>query len=102
MYFQAKQIQIDDLLSKLNHSSDDLERLREEKDDEIAILQEGMDSTIMQLSDAQQVLPFRKLLMMQFNRSNRHKELRMKPQTPKSTISSLTTARNSTRSSVGS
>ena len=52
---QAKQIQIDDLFSKLDNSSADLERLREEKDQEIAILQEGMDSTIQQLSDAQQV-----------------------------------------------
>jgi len=51
---QAKQIQIDDLFSKLDDSSADLERLREEKDQEIAILQEGMDSTIQQLSDAQQ------------------------------------------------
>ena len=52
---QVKQIQIDDLFSKLGDSSADLERLREEKDQEIAILQEGMDSTIRQLSDAQQV-----------------------------------------------
>lgn len=52
---QAKQIQIDDLFSKLDNSSADLERLRDEKDQEIAILQEGMDSTIQQLSDAQQV-----------------------------------------------
>jgi len=52
---QAKQIQIDDLFSKLDNSSGDLERLRDEKDQEIAILQEGMDSTIRQLSDAQQV-----------------------------------------------
>lgn len=52
---QAKQIQIDDLLSKLDATSGDIERLREEKDQEIAILQEGMDSTIQQLSDAQQV-----------------------------------------------
>jgi hypothetical protein len=42
------------LLSKLNGASDDLERLREEKDQEIAILQEGMDTTIIQLSEAQQ------------------------------------------------
>jgi len=52
---QAKQIQIDDLFSKLDNSTSDLERLREEKEQEIAILQEGMDSTIQQLSDAQQV-----------------------------------------------
>ncbi|KAH7930397.1 ANTH-domain-containing protein [Leucogyrophana mollusca] len=51
---RAKQLQIDDLLVKLDSSSGDLERLREEKDQEIMILQEGMDSTIQQLSEAQQ------------------------------------------------
>lgn len=51
---RGKQVQIDDMLSKLDRSSDELERMREEKDQEIAILQEGMDSTIMQLSDAHQ------------------------------------------------
>ena len=51
---KAKQLQIDDLLSKLNNASGDLDCLREEKDQEIMILQEGM-STIQQLSDAQQV-----------------------------------------------
>lgn len=56
---QSKQIQIDDLFDKLGNSSADLERLREEKEQEIAILQEGMDSTIRQLSDAQQVRVFR-------------------------------------------
>lgn len=48
-------MQIDDLLAKLDDASGDVERLREEKDQEIAILQEGMDSTIQQLSEAQQV-----------------------------------------------
>ena len=52
---QAKQLQIDDLLAKLDNASGDLERLREEKDQEIAIMQEGMDSTIQQLLEAQQV-----------------------------------------------
>jgi hypothetical protein len=33
----------------------ELERLRDEKDQEIAILQEGMDSTLQQLSEVQQV-----------------------------------------------
>lgn len=55
--FQAKQLQIDDLLTKLDHANGDVERLREEKDQEIAILQEGMDATIQQLSEAQQVSP---------------------------------------------
>lgn len=53
---QAKQLQIDDLLTKLNNASGDMERLREEKDQEIMILQEGMDSTIEQLNEAQQVI----------------------------------------------
>ncbi|KDR85430.1 hypothetical protein GALMADRAFT_274405 [Galerina marginata CBS 339.88] len=51
---RAKQMQIDDLLVKLNNASGDLERLRDEKDQEIMILQAGMDSTIEQLSEAQQ------------------------------------------------
>lgn len=54
-FWQAKQFQIDDLLSKLNNAAGDMERLREEKDQEILILQEGMDSTIQQLSEAEQV-----------------------------------------------
>ena len=56
MCWQAKQLQIDDLLVKLNNASGDMERLREEKDQEIMILQEGMDSTIQQLSEAEQVI----------------------------------------------
>jgi len=48
-------MQIDDLLAKLDNASGDMERLRDEKDQEILILQEGMDSTIQQLSEAQQV-----------------------------------------------
>jgi hypothetical protein len=48
-------MQIDDLLVKLNNASGDMERLRDEKDQEILILQEGMDSTIQSLSEAQQV-----------------------------------------------
>jgi len=48
-------MQIDDLLVKLNNALGDLERLRDEKDQEIMILQAGMDSTIEQLSEVQQV-----------------------------------------------
>ena len=53
--FQAKSIQIDDLTRKLNETTLDVDRIREEKDQEIGILQEGMDSTIKQLHEAQQV-----------------------------------------------
>jgi hypothetical protein len=44
------------LLVKLDGASGEMERLRDEKDQEILILQEGMDSTLQQLSDAQQVI----------------------------------------------
>ena len=46
---------MDELLSKLDNANADLEHLRDEKDQEIAIIQEGLDSTIQQLSDVQQV-----------------------------------------------
>jgi len=39
----------------LDSAGGDVERLREEKDQEIMILQESMDSTIQKLIDAQQV-----------------------------------------------
>ena len=55
MVAQAKQLQIDDLLTKLDNATADMERLREEKDQEISLLQEGMDATIQQLQEAQQV-----------------------------------------------
>ncbi|KAH8119873.1 ANTH domain-containing protein [Phellopilus nigrolimitatus] len=55
---RAKQIQIDDLLKKMDDSSLEVDRIREEKDQEIAILQEGMDTTIQQLSEAQQTQGF--------------------------------------------
>jgi hypothetical protein len=48
-------MQIEDLLDKLNSANDNIEHLKDEKDQEIMILQEGMDSTIKQLSEAQQV-----------------------------------------------
>jgi hypothetical protein len=52
---QSKQTHIDELLVKLDNASGGLERLREEKDAEIQILSEGMDTTIQQLSEAQAV-----------------------------------------------
>ncbi|KAI0308178.1 ANTH-domain-containing protein [Multifurca ochricompacta] len=51
---RSKQIQLDDLLAKLDGAAGELERLRDEKDQEIAILQEGMDHTLQQLSESQQ------------------------------------------------
>lgn len=60
-------MQIDELLIKLNNASGDLERLRDEKDQEIMILQAGMDSTIEQLSEAQQVRETRILLPISSN-----------------------------------
>ncbi|KAI0296230.1 cytoskeleton assembly control protein [Russula brevipes] len=51
---RAKQSQLDDLLAKLDGAAGELEHLRDEKDQEIAILQEGMDTTLQQLSEVQQ------------------------------------------------
>ncbi|KAI0094319.1 cytoskeleton assembly control protein [Irpex rosettiformis] len=51
---RAKQLQIDDLFTKLNDAQAEVDRVREEKDDEIAILHESVDSTIQQLGEAQQ------------------------------------------------
>ena len=48
-------MQMDDLLTKMDNSAADIEKLREEKDQEIEILQAGMDSTIEQLNEARQV-----------------------------------------------
>ncbi|GAA5904756.1 hypothetical protein JCM6882_008366 [Rhodosporidiobolus microsporus] len=48
-----KQDRIDDLLSRLDVQSGEADRIREEKDQEIAIMQEGMDDTIRQLSELQ-------------------------------------------------
>lgn len=50
---RSKQIQIDDLLHKMDEKDGEAQRVREEKDEEIAIMQEGMDSTIRQISDLQ-------------------------------------------------
>jgi chromosome segregation ATPase len=50
---RSKQLQIDELLRKLDQAASDMESLKEEKDQEILILQEGMDSTLHQLSEAQ-------------------------------------------------
>ncbi|GAA6046371.1 hypothetical protein JCM3770_004887 [Rhodotorula araucariae] len=48
-----KQDRIDELLSKLDDQRGEADRVREEKDQEIAIMQEGMDDTIRQLSELQ-------------------------------------------------
>lgn len=48
-------MQIDDLLTKYDDTTAEMERLREEKDQEILILQEGVDDTLQQLHEAQQV-----------------------------------------------
>ncbi|KAL0578466.1 sla2 Src-like adaptor 2 [Marasmius crinis-equi] len=48
---RAKQMQIDDLLSKLDQSNADIEAVREEKDAEIMILNEEMESAMKQLAD---------------------------------------------------
>ncbi|KAK7059202.1 sla2 Src-like adaptor 2 [Paramarasmius palmivorus] len=51
---RAKQIQIDDLLTKLEDTKADVERLRDEKDQEIMVLNEEMESTLRELAEARQ------------------------------------------------
>ncbi|KAF9076036.1 ANTH-domain-containing protein [Rhodocollybia butyracea] len=51
---RTKQGQIDEYLSKLDEAHDNMERLRDEKDQEIEILNAGMDDTLKQLDEAQQ------------------------------------------------
>lgn len=50
-------MQIDDLLSKLDAKDGDLARQVEEKEQELLIMQEGMDSTLKELSDLRVVSP---------------------------------------------
>nr|CRX78959.1 hypothetical protein ls5930a1_00023 [Leucosporidium scottii] len=50
---RSKQIQIDDLLHKIDEKDGEADRIREEKDEEILIMQEGMDDTIRRLSELQ-------------------------------------------------
>ena len=86
-------MQIEDLLAKLDNASNDLERLREEKDQEIMILQAGMDSTIEQLSEAKQViLSF--LSSSCDSLATRIKGYWMRLRMPRSILSSWTIVRN--------
>ena len=50
---QSKQVEIDILLSQLNDKEGEAARIRDEKDEEILIMQEGMDTTIRQISELQ-------------------------------------------------
>jgi len=52
---QAKQIQLEDKTKELDERRYDLEQLREEKDQEIQILQESVDSTLQQMAEMQAV-----------------------------------------------
>lgn len=50
---REKQRQIDDLMKKLDEAGGEADRVRDEKDMEIAIMKEGMDDTIRQMADLQ-------------------------------------------------
>ena len=52
---QTKQIQLEDKAKELDDRRYELEQLREEKDQEIQILQEGVDSTLQQMAEMQAV-----------------------------------------------
>ena len=60
-----------------------MERLRDEKDQEIAILQEGMDATIQQLHESQQVSYFRYLVILETHSTLRTKALLTKRPMPR-------------------
>lgn len=53
--FQTKQIQLEDKTKELDERRYELEQLREEKDQEIQILQESVDSTLQQMAEMQAV-----------------------------------------------
>ncbi|ORX38469.1 ANTH domain-domain-containing protein [Kockovaella imperatae] len=48
---RSKQVHIDDLLAKIDAKDAELARMVEEKEQELLIMQEGMDSTLKELSD---------------------------------------------------
>ncbi|WWD02635.1 hypothetical protein V865_000675 [Kwoniella europaea PYCC6329] len=48
---RAKQMQIDELLHKIDAKDGEISRVVEEKEQELMIMQEGMDSTLKELSD---------------------------------------------------
>lgn len=48
---------MDELHIKLHDTQDSIERMKEEKDQEIMILQAGLDSSLQQLSEVRQVWP---------------------------------------------
>ena len=52
---QTKQIQLEDKTKELDERRYELEQLREEKDQEIQILQESVDSTLQQMAEMQAV-----------------------------------------------
>jgi len=86
-------------LGKLDGATGELERLRDEKDQEIAILQEGMDTTLQQLSEVQQVgFEMAHQLIVSSQIEFRLKVLQMKPRMRRSTPLSSTTGKGSTRS----
>jgi hypothetical protein len=73
--------------------------LRDEKDQEIAILQEGMDTTLQQLSEVQQVRSSEnQSVSFRLTNELRIKVLRMKQRMHRLTPLSSTTGKNSTRS----
>jgi cell division FtsZ-interacting protein ZapD len=52
---RSKQMQIDDLLKKLDDQKREHEMLLDDKDAELQVMQESMDSTLQELGDAKVV-----------------------------------------------
>jgi chromosome segregation ATPase len=103
----AKNRDVDGNAGRVREMEDALARLREEKDAEIAILQEGMDETIKQMSGLQMVsgghlMETRKHADLFSPHFRRTRALQTKHSMHKSTRSFWTTARSSTASSTRS
>jgi transcriptional regulator of heat shock response len=55
---QSKQDQIQELLSRIDQKDGEIARVSEEKEQELLIMQEGMDTTLKELSDLRLVSTF--------------------------------------------
>jgi hypothetical protein len=94
-------MQIDELLSKLDQKDGELARQIEEKEQELLIMQEGMDSTLKELGDLRLVsdyLTVRCTCVL----TRRHPETPPTHSMHRSTLSFSTTEKSSMQSSIPS
>ena len=85
-------MQIDELLSKLDQKDGELARQIEEKEQELLIMQEGMDSTLKELGDLRLVSPY--FLTLMTGADGRHPETPLMHSMHRSTRSFSTTEKS--------